>query len=196
MPDRPVREPSGARTTGTSAECSSSLATVPRRWRPRRPPLAAPTTMYEAPNSPAAARRPSANDSAKRTCVAWANSIRNLLGCLCQPRLGLLLQIAVVARVRRRDDAAVVGGEHDDEVQCGAGCQGQPRTEGDGVLARVGRGVADDDATRSRVGLLDDVRRRRSGPCGSRRRRAGSRLLPCRCRRSGSGRPRERRSAP
>ena len=62
---RPRREPAGASATGTSDECSSSVATDAEAVTGRsRPPLAAPTTMSDAPNSCAAAMRPSANDSA------------------------------------------------------------------------------------------------------------------------------------
>ena len=61
--------PAGASATGTVEACSSSDATEPSRWRRRAPPFAAPRTSSVAPNSSAAACRPSPNDSAKRT---WA----------------------------------------------------------------------------------------------------------------------------
>ena len=141
------RDPSGASTTGTSDECSSSVATEPSRWRPRRPPLAAPTTMCDAPDSSAAATRPSANESANRTLVRCATRVGDVRGGRFQPGVGLAPQIAVVARVGGRDHAAVVRGQDDDHLEFGTGCRGQARTEGDGILSRIGGGVADDDVS-------------------------------------------------
>ena len=59
-----VRAPAGASTTGTVEECSSSFATAPSEYRPRMPPGAAPTTMYEASTSVATSSSPAANETA------------------------------------------------------------------------------------------------------------------------------------
>ena len=131
---------------------------------------------------------PRANESAKRTWCAWSRHPE-------PPRPPATATPPPArrgsgrSRIRRCDHAAVVAGQHDDDVE--------RRIRMPRPAARRGRRhplplrwrCSRRRCVRSCAGLLDDVARRRGDPCGSRRRRAGSRRPPCRCTRSGSGRP-------
>ena len=84
---------------------------------------------------------------------AVGHGIRNRRRRLGEPRLGLLLQVAVVAGIRRGDDAAVLAraararGRARRRI-----ARGEPRAECDRVGAGIRGGVADDDVSRSSRG--------------------------------------------
>jgi hypothetical protein len=76
---------------------------------------------------------------------AHGDSIPRLQSRLSEPLLRLVLDVLVVAGIRRCDHASAVGRQHHDDVEFPIGCRGEPGAEGHRIRSGVRGRIADDD---------------------------------------------------